>query len=50
MELLEGETLAERLCRGPMPLEQVLRYGATGDEGALPLTVVQNWTVELKKK
>ncbi|HEX3820923.1 MAG TPA: protein kinase [Candidatus Sulfotelmatobacter sp.] len=28
MELLEGETLAERLCRGPMQLEQVLRYGA----------------------
>ena len=22
----------------------------TGDQGALPLTVVQNWTVELKKK
>ncbi|HEY1678932.1 MAG TPA: protein kinase [Candidatus Sulfotelmatobacter sp.] len=28
MELLEGETLADRVCRGPMPLEQVLRYGA----------------------
>ncbi|HET7707609.1 MAG TPA: protein kinase [Thermoanaerobaculia bacterium] len=27
MELLEGETLAERIARGALPLEQVLRYG-----------------------
>jgi eukaryotic-like serine/threonine-protein kinase len=27
MELLEGESLADRLQRGPMPVEQVLRYG-----------------------
>ncbi len=27
MELLEGESLADRVTKGPMPLEQVLRYG-----------------------
>src|SRR5690242_15471698 len=28
MEYLEGETLADRLRKGPMPLEQVLKVGA----------------------
>ena len=28
MELLEGETLSERLAKGPLQLEQTLRYGA----------------------
>ncbi|MGZ6139869.1 MAG: serine/threonine-protein kinase, partial [Myxococcaceae bacterium] len=28
MELLSGETLAARLLNGPLPFEQVLRYGA----------------------
>jgi serine/threonine protein kinase len=27
MEYLEGETLAQRLVKGPLPLEQVLQYG-----------------------
>jgi eukaryotic-like serine/threonine-protein kinase len=33
MELLEGETLAYRLLRGPLPIEQVLRYGAEIADG-----------------
>jgi len=28
MELLEGESVADRIARGPMPLPEVLRYGA----------------------
>jgi len=28
MECVEGETLAKRLAKGPLPLEQVLKYGA----------------------
>lgn len=28
MELLEGESLADRIARGPLPLADVLRYGA----------------------
>ena len=27
MEYLEGETLADRLLKGPLPPEQVLKYG-----------------------
>ncbi len=27
MELCDGETLADRLVRGPLPIDQVLRYG-----------------------
>jgi eukaryotic-like serine/threonine-protein kinase len=33
MEYLEGETLADRLLKGPLPLEQVLRTGAEICEG-----------------
>jgi len=33
MELLEGETLADRLRRGTLPFEQVLRYGAEIADG-----------------
>ena len=33
MEFLEGETLAKRLARGPLPLEQLLRCGIEIAEG-----------------
>src|SRR5215469_8440803 len=33
MEFLEGETLADRLMKGPLPLEQVLKYGIEICEG-----------------
>jgi Tol biopolymer transport system component len=33
MEFLEGETLADRLTKGPLPTEQVLKYGIEICEG-----------------
>ena len=33
MEFLEGETLAHRLCKGPLPLDQVLKIGREICEG-----------------
>ncbi|HWJ48161.1 MAG TPA: serine/threonine-protein kinase, partial [Candidatus Udaeobacter sp.] len=33
MEYLEGETLADRLCKGPLPISQVLKYGIEICEG-----------------
>jgi len=33
MEYLEGQTLAERLMKGPLPLDQVLKYGIEICEG-----------------
>src|ERR1700687_1047488 len=33
MEYLEGETLADRLRKGPLPVEQVLKYGIEVCEG-----------------
>jgi serine/threonine protein kinase len=33
MEFLEGETLADRLAKGPLPVQQVLRYGIEICEG-----------------
>src|SRR5882762_3553088 len=33
MECVEGETLAKRLEKGPLPLDQVLKYGAQIADG-----------------
>src|SRR6266850_7780676 len=33
MECVEGETLTQRLEKGPMPLEQVLKFGAQTADG-----------------
>jgi serine/threonine protein kinase len=51
MEYLEGETLAERLLKGALSIEQVLRYGCEIDpESFSPtITVVLNWTADLEK-
>ena len=38
MEFLEGETLAERLCKGGLPLPEVLKI-AIAIAGALPLRI-----------
>lgn len=52
MECLEGETLAQWLTKGPLALEQVLRYAIQIADAAAPparFTVVLNWTSLLKK-
>src|SRR5258708_25637897 len=33
MEFLEGETLADRLAKGPLPVSQILKYGTDICEG-----------------
>jgi hypothetical protein len=48
MEYPEGETLAQRLIKGPLPLNQVLQY-ATEIADALDKAVVLNWQAGLKK-
>src|SRR5204863_453513 len=41
MECVEGETLAKRLEKGPLPLEQVLRFGAQIVDAVLMTDVVE---------
>ena len=63
MELIEGETLAQRIGKGALPLDQALKYAtqiAVAPDGkrflvlvpvgsSQPLEVVVNWTALLKK-
>jgi hypothetical protein len=39
MECVEGETLAKRLEKGPLPVEQVLKYGAQTETGSMEVYV-----------
>ena len=47
MELLDGESLAERLVRGPLPLKDVMRYGIE-IASALDRAPRQAWFRDLK--
>jgi serine/threonine protein kinase len=63
MELLEGETLAARLARGALPIDQTLRFGVEMAEALAPsddtvgrtlssferTRIVMNWTAVLKR-
>jgi serine/threonine protein kinase len=52
MEYLEGESLADRLARGPLPAEQLLRYGIgvrTPRSSNIQIALVTNWTSGLPK-
>ena len=47
MELIEGETLAARIAKGALPLDQALKFATVG--GSQPLEVIVNWPALLKK-
>jgi serine/threonine protein kinase len=44
MEYVEGETLARRLLRGPLPLEQVLEFGAQVADALRMATATASYT------
>ncbi len=46
MELIEGESLADRLSKGPLPLEQVFRYGAE-IAGRWRRRITQEWSTAI---
>src|SRR5258708_5729579 len=50
MEYLEGETLADRLRKGPLPLEQLFRHGAEICDGLERAHRVGQWQRSVRRQ
>ncbi len=51
MELLEGQTLRQRIASRPFKMDELLNFLINvpiGDAPTFPITIVQNWAARLK--